>query len=68
MKNEFSMNNLPEKIKKHIEEKLNQGVLPRSGNFNGINMQLPPWNKYEWQTWAEKHGVDLPDNFLKIAK
>ena len=68
MKIEFSMNNLPENIKKHYERLLKKGVLPRFGTFNGVDIKAPSWSKHKWQEWAIKNKVYLPDDFLNIAK
>lgn len=68
MKTEFFMGNLPGNLKKDIQTLLSRGVLPRSGDFSKIKMQLPTWDKHQWKTWAENNGVDLPDDFLNIVK
>ena len=68
MKSRYSMNNLPEDVKKHCERLLKQGVLPRSGKINEVDIEFPSLSKYKWKDWAVKNNVKLPDDFLDIAK
>ena len=66
MKTEIFMGNLPEKVKEHIKNQLCQGVIPRSGEYGGVEMHFPNWDRHQWKIWAKSNGVDLPHDFLKV--